>query len=432
MPTKDSTITAGTGAGTSKRTRSAKAASSTPVSSTAPSTSSSASPVQKLVLPASQSADALRMVPLISRVHFEKEPASPFADGYSIDGESRALAAFIDAGADENDPLYDRFIELVDRKDRLDKMQQRMDSRMGGDASINHADVLSLKSLGVLEAESSDQMTLHTVDAFRMFMGRGHNPITKVAPIIGGKRVASTLLNLWQLTERDNPYADWALLRHEQSMRAIQKRLARAIDEATALLEEQRKRGLLYSILQSSKPQTINLGFKSPYGFAVAALMVDFDRFVRLQRTLEHKSLRTDEQVRQSVADIKRFVRNCWNETARFAHWLSHENIERLSRRDYIPNPSEDAAKRVEFVTQVFGPIPSEVFSGQLQPSHSRRRLVKEAGDRRLLQEMTALLVKQEQAQAQSVVEATDDAQPAAGTALGSQEAAPIEVAHGA
>ena len=41
-------------------------------------------------------------------IKFATDPNSPFRDGYSIAGEEAALAAFIQAGASEDDPLFDR------------------------------------------------------------------------------------------------------------------------------------------------------------------------------------------------------------------------------------------------------------------------------------------------------------------------------------
>ena len=53
---------------------------------------------------------------------FVTEANSPFSDGYSISGEEAALADFMAGPMPENDPLYECYVELVDRKDRLEHM----------------------------------------------------------------------------------------------------------------------------------------------------------------------------------------------------------------------------------------------------------------------------------------------------------------------
>ena len=297
---------------------------------------------------------------------------------------------------DESDPRYERFVELEDRKERLEKLQQKFVARKGADPVVTPEEVRGLGELGSLVDEGVDQMVIHTKEAFRMFMGRTREPGKDAAPIVGGKRIASGLRALWLLTGNDNPFADWGLLRHEHSMREIHKRLQREVEATNKTLVDQQRRGLTYTILRSASPVVLNLGFRSPYGYAVSSLIADFDYFVRLQKTLEHKNLRTDDQVRQSITELTRFIRRCWNETARFDRWLNREEVHRLGRADFVPNAAEDAAKRVEFATGVFGNVPSEVYSCALQPAHSRRRLQISPAERKLMESVGEQLAQAE------------------------------------
>ena len=235
-------------------------------------------------------------------------------------------------------------------------------------------------------------MTIHTKEAYRMFMGRMREPGKEAAPIIGGKRVAAALRGLWLLTGYDNPYADWALLRHEQTIKEIKLRLDRETKEAEAILANLSKKGLVFSILKSSEPKVLNLGYRSPYGYAISTLVVEFDYFVRVQKTLARKNLRSDEQVRQAITEMTRFIRRVFNETARFDRWLSNEQIHKLSRNDFVPEADEAATKRVTFASEVFGKVPGDVFSGKLQPRHSRRRLQMTSAERHLLEKVGAEL----------------------------------------
>ena len=344
---------------------------------------------------------------------FATEDNSPFSDGYSIAGEEAALATFLGGPMDEADPLYDRYIELEDRRDRLERMQQEFKSRKGAGPLVTRDEARGMDELGTLVDEEVDQMTIHTKEAYRMFMGRMREPGGEAAPIVGGKRVAAALRGLWLLTGNDNPYADWSLLRLEQTIKEITRRLRRETQEANDALNELRKKGLSYSILQSSEPKTLNLGYRSPYGYAVSTLIVEFDYYVRLQKTLARKTLRSDEQMRQSISEMTRFIRRVFNETTRFDRWLSKPEVRALSRADFLPGADEQAAKRVEFASGVFGVVPSEVYAARLQPRHSRRRQQISPAERQLLQTVGAQLESAEQELEQAVTAVDGGEKPA-------------------
>ena len=352
-------------------------------------------------------------IPAPGGLSFSTEPSSSFSDGYSIAGEEAALAEFMAGEMDESDPLYDRYIELEDRKDRLERMQAEFKSRKGAGALVTRDEVRGMDELGTLVDEDVDQMTIHTKEAYRMFMGRVREPGKEAVPIVGGKRVAAALRGLWMLTGSDNPYADWALLRHEQTIKEISRRLRRETQEANDALNDMRKKGLNYSILQSAEPKVLNLGYRSPYGYAVSQLIVEFDYFVRLQKTLARKNLTSDEQARQAITQMTRFIRRVFNETTRFDRWLGRAEIRTLSRSDFVPEAGDEAGKRVEFVSGVFGMVPSEVFVGKLQPRHSRRRLQITPAERQLLQTVGEQLDAAEQDMEQAVTTAESSTQEA-------------------
>lgn len=343
---------------------------------------------------------------LAPTIQFETEAGSPFSDGYSIEKESIILAKFFDDGVDkfdplhewskESDPQYDRYVELLDRRERLQQMQAEHRERGGADVLAQRSDVLGLESLGGLVDETSDQMTIHTIEAYRMFLGRAREPGARQAPIMGGKRVASALKNLWQLTQNDNPYADWALVRHEHGVNEVLQHLRSEIKAAEAELDGMRKRGLNFAVLTSSNPQAVNLGFRSPYGYAISMLIVEYDYFVRIQKTLQRKNIKTDEQARAALSKVSRAILSVFYGTTRFDRWLSQAEIRALSRVDWV-NQEGDAAKRVQAALEIFGPVPSAIYKGILAPSHSRRRYSLSDAERAVLQEVGGRLEEAEQ-----------------------------------
>lgn len=327
---------------------------------------------------------------------FETEANSPFDDGYSIAAEEKALADFIAAGAvDEDDPLYDRYAELQERKERLGHARQKFEADRGADLGVSRSEARGIDGLGSLVDDDVDQMAIHTKEAYRLFMGRRRDPATHAAPITGGRRVASALRSLWLLTRGNNPYADWGLLRHEQVMVEMQQRLARETADAEALLQALQRKGLRFSVLRSARPRVLDLGFRSPYGYAISRLVADYDYFVRLQKTLSRKTLQSDDQTRAAIASVTRLARRIFNETTRFGNWLMREEVWKLSRNDFLPGADVEAKKRVRFVTEVFGVVPGDVFTGRLQPRHSQRHAQTTGAERGLLDAVAAGLETQ-------------------------------------
>ena len=79
-----------------------------------------------------------------SLIGFSTEENSPFTDGYSITGEEALLAAYMAGPMREDDPLYERYIELEDRKDQLARMQAKFHTRKGSDPDVKPAEFFAL------------------------------------------------------------------------------------------------------------------------------------------------------------------------------------------------------------------------------------------------------------------------------------------------
>lgn len=308
------------------------------------------------------------------QVGFLTEPHSPFADGYSVTAEREVLADLLESdNPDESDPRYPRLLLLEERERHLRQAEATHKLRMGAESVVTMQEALSMRQLGSLVDEDVDLMTLHTKEGYRLFMGRARDPQGSFAAIVGGKRIASALKSLWMLTGVDNPYADWALARHEQNLALMSDRLDRETKAGMTALEAMKRKGLSYALLISSVPKQLSLGFKSPYGYAIAELVVTYDYFIRVMKTLERKNLRSDDQVRQAIREMTRFIRRHFNETARFERWLLRPELKDLSRADFLPGAASEATKRVEAATAIFGPVPGDVFAGRIAPRHTRR-----------------------------------------------------------
>ncbi len=244
-------------------------------------------------------------------------------------------------------------------------------------------------TLGQLTDETPDVMTLHTQDAFRMFTGRAADAQTQTFAIPGGRRFAAVLKSIWYLSANDNPYADWILIRVYQTLVAIRAQMAQAISEREAEFEALRRKGLNLSVLRSRSPATVALGFRSPYGYACAEAIVEFDYHVRMVKTLVLKDRLSDDDGRAAIREIGRGLRALFLEPIRWERRLLREEMLHLSRRDFLPGADEVARQRMHIAVTLFGEVPRAVFTGEDAPRHSQRRITPTAAELRLLRQVS-------------------------------------------
>ena len=243
--------------------------------------------------------------------------------------------------------------------------------------------------LGQLADETPDVMTLHSQDAFRMFTGRSADAQSQVPAIAGGRRFAAVLKSIWYLSANDNPYADWILIRVYQSLLAIRAQMTQAIGAREAEFEALRRKGLSLSVLRSRSPATVALGFRSPYGYATAEAIVEFDYHVRMVKTLVLKDRLSDDDGRVAIREIGRGLRALFLEPIRWERLLLREEMLLLSRRDFLPSADEVGRQRMHIAVTLFGEVPRTVFTGDEAPRHSQRRITPTAAELRLLRQVS-------------------------------------------
>ncbi len=249
--------------------------------------------------------------------------------------------------------------------------------------------VTTAGALGQLGDETPDVMTLHTQDAYRMFTGRATDAQTQAPAIPGGRRFAAVLKSIWYLSANDNPYADWILIRVYQSLVAIRSQMAQAIAAREAEFDALRRKGLNLSVLRSRSPATVELGFRSPYGYATAEAIVEFDYHVRMVKTLVLKDRMSDDDGRAAIREIGRGLRALFLEPIRWERLLLREEMLPLSRRDFLPSADEVARQRMHIAVTLFGEVPRSVFTGDDAPRHSQRRITPTPAELQLLRQVS-------------------------------------------
>ena len=311
---------------------------------------------------------------------------SPFADGYDIAAERIALADLVSGKSpDTGDPRWARFIELSEREGELLRLSERHLPQADAESAIPQTNPGERIRIGQLTDAEPDTMTLHTRDAFVLFTGRRADSEGKVASIAGGRRFAAVLKSIWYLSANDNPYADWILIRIYGDLVAVRDRLASVITAREAAIELLKRKGLALSVMGSRSPKTVALGFRSPYGYATAEAIVEFDYYVRMIKTLIHKDRMSDSEGRTAIREVGRQMRALFLEPIRWERHLLCEELRPLCRNDFLAGADEKARKRVMAAVALFGEVPRKVFTGAEKPRHTQRRVKLTELDMRLL-----------------------------------------------
>lgn len=308
---------------------------------------------------------------------FRTSPDSSFPDGYDLEGEREVLQALIEADSpDSRDPLFPRFVQYEERLRQFESLQA---------AKKAHQPTLAeqVAEIGTLEVEADDQMTLHTRDAMRLFVGRPAGDGQRA--IAGGRRVAASLRQLWGLSSNDNPYADWMLVQFDEQAHDMRHSLTGAAERTLNRLEAMRQKGLTYSVLKSAAPVNVSLGFVSPYGYAVATAVVEFDWLSRVVKSAQRRDVLSSSEAHDLLFETKRRCRSIFEPVVRAAGLLMRDELRPLTRADFLSS-DEGALKRVAAVQGLFGMCPKDVFVGQRTPRHTRRNVRLTDAELRLLE----------------------------------------------
>lgn len=241
--------------------------------------------------------------------------------------------------------------------------------------------------LGELADATPDTMTLHTRDAYRMFTGRSAEADGQASPIPGGRRFAAVMKSIWHLSANDNPYADWILICMYEELAAVRGHLDQATQAREASFEALRRKGLAFSVMASRNPKSVDLGFRSPYGYATAEAIVEFDYYVRMIKTLVHKDRMSDADGRAAIRTVGREMRALFLEPIRWERNLLREELRALTRGDFLATADESARRRVQAAVSLFGEVPRAIFTGASAPRHSRRRVRLSDAELRLLEQ---------------------------------------------
>lgn len=325
-------------------------------------------------------------------------PDSPFADGYDIAAERDALADLVAAEKpDESDPRWSRFVALREREEQLRRSKTENAQRRGG-TTTPAQQVARAADVGRLIDEEPDTMTLHTKEGYRLFTGRQLTAEGRAIHIAGGQRFAAVLKSVWYLSGNDNPYADWLLITMHDRLSKLRWEIECVTAEKQQLIDVLKTRGLSFSVMRSKNPKTVELGFRSPYGYATASVIVVFDYYVRMVKSLVRKDRLSDAEGWHAIRKVEREMRALFLEPIRWERFLIRDEMLPLGRADFLPCADEMGTKRVKAAVALFGEVPRPIFTGAVLPRHAKRHIRRTEAELRLLQQVPLSVVDEKDA----------------------------------
>jgi len=246
----------------------------------------------------------------------------------------------------------------------------------------------ALKQIGSLMTDETDVMEIHTKEAYRLFIGRTRDESPRGYGITSGKKVAAVLRSIWNLSANDNPYADWILVQVTDRVAELRQQIERSGELFQGEMAKMQARGLRVSVLKSRAPVEVELGFRSPYGYMIVDLILDYDWYARVVKTMVQKNRIGDLEGKDDLYQMTKRIRALFESTLPYQKYLLREELRQLSRSDFLPCANDEARKRVEAAVGIFGEVPQPIFTGEVRPRHSRRRVDVSEAEMRLLMEV--------------------------------------------
>ncbi len=359
-----------------------------------------------------------------SRVNFYRSKTSLFTDGYDIERERIEVLPVIqrhDAGETilATDPLFDRWMMFLDRSKELARITAQRQRIADAPSMVSREELNAYRALGGLvnAADAEDTITIHTKEAFRLFIGRAADPDAKAVQqnptdrhIISFKKAGAAYRLLWNLSTNNNPWADWALIEMSKQRDELQRELAASVKTMENTLEQMKAmRGISYSIAMNPAPQKLPIRFKSPYGYALIESLAEFDYLVRLIRTLVHKARLTTALADGLIKDHMRMFRAHFNEVKRFEKYLGDPDLLLTTRNDFLPTADDVARRRIAKCIETFGEVPRAVFALEVIPPFKNHRGDLSDAEKELLKRVTSG-VSDDQDEAESRAQAAGEA----------------------
>ena len=207
-------------------------------------------------------------------------------------------------------------------------------------------------------------LTVQTNQAQQLIHGRAGTP-DKPA-IIGLVGFADRLRVIWLAARRDDPYADWWLIKVHEAIEANESFIRHRQMELDKHLEQMT--GMEVNVGSSQHPYRVPLQFANPYAYRAAQLVASYDRLVCTALTARHIGLLDGAayvQVQQACARKLR------------ALFMLPQGYRLLKiDRDRV----QKAMGRSHEARQLMGEVPEAILSGERQAQLVPRKMALPTG----------------------------------------------------
>ncbi|WP_020406844.1 PFL_4669 family integrating conjugative element protein [Hahella ganghwensis] len=193
--------------------------------------------------------------------------------------------------------------------------------------------------------------TIHTKAAHRLFYGRKKAP--GVEPIIGLVQFSSRVNAIWQASELDDPYADSKLLAIEEALDHAQKLVEASKETLEGLLGSDTNIEIFPA--ETIRPETVDVEFKTPYGFLALKLLSTFDGMVQNALAARHAAMIFNNDWQQLVTFPSRKIRH--------AFALSDFRFSGSCRNDFAANN-----QRARDAVEKYGQLDPDILQGKRRP----------------------------------------------------------------
>ena len=198
------------------------------------------------------------------------------------------------------------------------------------------------------------QLSLHSEMAIRLIHGRKPEKSYNHFPINGLIQFATKANILWKDAAKDNPFAQWYLIRCDRRFEAVQyafKTCQEWLDKVS------NDGGYDYQpALSASNAQTFAVDLANPYVKHACRLLKSFDGFVMYSHKLNQVGLITRDECYKVNREINRQLVAIFHLASRYMSAnVTRENLSSLSEVQH------SAIKRM-------GIVPPLIVSGDIQP----------------------------------------------------------------
>lgn len=206
---------------------------------------------------------------------------------------------------------------------------------------------------GTLRGSAS--LDIQTRQAQRLVYGRQRTD--EKEHIIGLVRFGLNMKRIWTAAGRDDPYADWTLLKVETALNQARETIGQIRQQTEALLANAAT-GVNIHIAHSLQPVRVPLQFANAYGYMGAYLIADFDQLVCTMLTARHVGLISREESARKLHQASRMVRHAFFLSAPWRFTL-------VTRDDLCANNPK--AQKAREAMAPMGELPQEIFEGTLR-----------------------------------------------------------------